>query len=280
MRTVATVTGLRTAVAGWKAGGLRVGLVPTMGNLHDGHLSLIAHAKRLADRVVASVFVNPLQFGPDEDYDAYPRTPRDDETALREAGCDLLYMPSVAEMYPAGETQTRIAVGAVGGLLCGAHRPGHFDGMATVVVKLLNQAAPDVAVFGQKDYQQLVVIRQVVSDLDLPVVIEGAPTVREPDGLAMSSRNRYLDETQREQAPQLQAILRWVARALVSGRRDFAALQDDASERLRGHGFDPDYVEIRTPALAEPGADTDTFVVLAAAHLGRARLIDNLLVET
>lgn len=279
MRTHTTVAAVRSVVADWKARGLRVGFVPTMGNLHEGHLSLVAHAARVADRVVASVFVNPLQFGPGEDFEAYPRTPRRDAAALAAGGCALLYMPAVEEMYPRGETNTRIHVGPLGATLCGAHRPGHFDGMATVVVKLLNQVGPDVAVFGQKDYQQLVLIRQVVADLDLPVAIEGAPTVRERDGLAMSSRNRYLDRSEREVAGGLYQALRRLAEGLTAGRRDFAALEEEAGERLRSQGFAPDYVAVRAPGLGAPQAGCGLFVVLAAARLGKARLIDNLLVE-
>lgn len=279
MRNVVTVAALREVVATWRRAGLRVGFVPTMGNLHAGHLSLIERACALADRVVASIFVNPLQFGPQEDLASYPRTPERDSAALAQAGCDLLFQPGVSEMYPLGETQTRVCVGGLGGELCGAYRSGHFDGMATVVVKLLNQVGPDFAVFGQKDYQQLVVIRQVVADLDLPVEVHVAPTVREPDGLAMSSRNLYLTPHERGLAGGLYATLRELATALIAGDRDFAALGQAAVEKLTQCGFAPDYVEVRAPDLGIPRHEGEQFVVLAAARLGKARLIDNVIVE-
>ncbi len=251
-----------------------------MGNLHEGHLSLVGTARTQADKVIASIFVNPLQFGEGEDFEAYPRTPETDSAALEAAGCDLLFAPGVDEMYPDGPSATRLSVGALGDLLCGAHRLGHFDGMATVVAKLLNIVQPDTAVFGKKDYQQLVVIRRFVKDLDIPVKIVGVPTVREADGLALSSRNRYLDRGERGIAPLLNRVLRETAAALQNGNSDYHALCRDAMDRLRQAGFMPDYVEIRNAAdLAEPAAETSKLVILAAARLGRARLIDNVEVD-
>lgn len=279
MQIVTTAKALRKIVDTWKNDDARVGLVATMGNLHDGHLSLVGRARAGGARVVASIFVNPLQFGPNEDYDAYPRTPDADSSALADAGCDLLYMPAVAEMYPNGPALTRISVGELGAQLCGAHRSGHFDGMATVVIKLLNQVQPDFALFGQKDYQQLVIIRRVVADLDLRVEIEGVPTVREADGLAMSSRNRYLSPSERAVAPQLYRCLRSVAEALADGERDLTRLETEAVLRLERAGFRPDYVAVRAPNLGVPQSGETCFVVMAAARLGNARLIDNVLVE-
>ncbi len=278
MVTVRGVARLRAAIDGWRRDGLRVVLVPTMGNLHAGHLRLVARARELGDRIVTSIFVNPLQFGPAEDYADYPRTLQADCKALEQARCDLVYAPDADEMYPHGTGVTRISVGALGGQLCGAHRIGHFDGMATVVVKLLNQVRPDAAVFGRKDYQQLAVIRQVVRDLDLAVAIHSVDTVREADGLAMSSRNRYLTADERALAPLLYRTLQGVADALAGGDRDFARLTQRATEALRDAGFDPDYVAIRMPDLSLPDDRAERVVILGAARLGEARLIDNLTV--
>ena len=281
MKTVHTVAGVRETVGEWKGGGLRVALVPTMGNLHAGHLRLVERALEGADRVVVSVFVNPLQFGPAEDFEAYPRTPEADARQLESAGADLLYLPSVQVMYPrpAG-AQTRVEVPGLADILCGATRPGHFAGVATVVCKLFNQVQPDVAVFGEKDFQQLMVIRRMVADLDCPVEIVGQETVREADGLALSSRNRYLDEGERKAAPLLQRTLRSVADALRAGRRDFTGLEEEAAARLDAAGFRTDYVSIRrSRALEIPDAGDRGLVVLAAAALGKARLIDNVRLE-
>ena len=279
MKIVHSVAELRAAVDGWRRDGWKIVLVPTMGNLHDGHLRLVARAHELGDKVVTSIFVNPLQFGPAEDYDGYPRTPGADCDALEAAHCDLVYAPAADEMYPHGDAVTRISVGALGAQLCGAHRIGHFDGMATVVVKLFNQVLPDAAVFGRKDYQQLVVIRQVVEDLDFPVAIHSIATVRETDGLAMSSRNRYLEAGERALAPLLYRTLTGVAASLEDGARDYERLTRRASQALRDAGFEPDYVTIRAPDLSAPDETADSIVILAAARLGRARLIDNLTVS-
>ncbi len=262
----------------WRAAGESVALVPTMGNLHAGHLALVARARELGRRVVASVFVNPLQFGPREDYAAYPRTLEADAEQLREHGVDALFVPRLADVYPRPAALTcRVEVPALGAILCGEYRPGHFSGVATVVAKLFNMVVPDVAVFGEKDFQQLLVIRRMVEDLDFPVRIEGLPTVREPDGLALSSRNAYLNAEERARAPQLYATLCTVRDALRAGRRDFAALEHEGLERLRGAGFAPDYLSVRGAADLAPAEDTaPPLVVLAAARLGQARLIDNL----
>jgi pantoate--beta-alanine ligase len=281
MDTVTTVLGVRERVRSARAAGHRVALVPTMGNLHAGHMSLIELARQHASCCVASVFVNPTQFGPNEDFGRYPRTPAEDSRALAAAGCDLLFMPDAGEMYPNGtQAGTRVQVPALAGILEGEHRPGHFDGVATVVLKLFNIVQPDVAVFGQKDFQQLALIRRMVADLTLPVEIVGAPTVRAADGLALSSRNQYLSEAQRAVAPQLAATLRAAAARIATGETDFAALEQEAVRTLEGHGFRPDYVAIRDAGSLEPPAPSARdLVILTAARLGGTRLIDNLLVS-
>lgn len=277
METVTALAALRGAVARFRAAGERVALVPTMGNLHRGHLALVARARAEARRVVVTVFVNPTQFGPGEDFTAYPRTPEADAGLLAAAGCDVLFLPPVAEVYPDGEAgATRVEVPGLSTILCGAFRPGHFAGVTSVVARLFHMVGPDVAVFGDKDYQQLTIIRRMVRDLHMPIRIIGLPTVREPDGLALSSRNQYLTPAERGVAPRLAAVLGEVAAALAAGRRDFAALEADAAAALSAAGFRPDYVAIRRAAdLGEPAAGDAGLVVLAAAWLGRARLIDN-----
>lgn len=278
MKTTGVVADVRENVRGWKEEGLRVGLVPTMGNLHTGHLELVERAADYADRVVTSVFVNPLQFGPGEDFAAYPRTLEADARLVADAGVDLLYAPRVEVMYPSpASEQTRVEVPGLSDILCGASRPGHFSGVATVVLKLFNQVQPDVAIFGEKDFQQLMVIRRMVVDLDSPVEILGVPTVRAADGLALSSRNRYLSAGQRAIAPALYSTLRVVADAVRAGRRDYATLEEEGVERLQAAGFIPDYVSIRRAEdLERPGSDDRELVILAAALLGGARLIDNI----
>jgi pantoate--beta-alanine ligase len=280
VQTLTDLAALRGAVARFRAAGERVAVVPTMGNLHRGHLALVARARAEAERVVVTVFVNPTQFGPGEDFAAYPRTPAADAGVLAAAGCDLLFLPPVAEVYPAGEAgATRVEVPGLSTILCGAFRPGHFAGVTSVVTRLFNMVGPDVAVFGDKDYQQLTIIRRMVRDLHLPVRIVGLPTVREPDGLALSSRNQYLTPAERAVAPRLAAVLGEVATGLGAGRRDFGALEADAQAALVAAGFRPDYVAIRGATdLGDPAAADADLVVLAAAWLGRARLIDNRLV--
>ena len=277
MLTEHTVAELRQRIQRWRNIHQRVALVPTMGNLHAGHLALVKRAHELAERVVVSIFVNPMQFGPKEDFGAYPRTPDADRLQLAVSGVDLLFMPEVDEVYPGGVSEvTRVEVPSLSGTLDGASRPGHFTGVATVVTKLFNMVQPDVAIFGEKDYQQLLVIRRMTADLCLPVEIVGHPTVREPDGLAMSSRNQYLTKSERAQAPLLNYVLRETVLALRGGERDFTALQQQAVQHLEKEGFRPDYVEIRqADSLAAPGAADTRFVVLGAAWLGKARLIDN-----
>jgi len=278
MKRVQTLEALREQVRTWRVGGERVGFVPTMGNLHQGHLELVRQARQAADRVVVSIFVNPLQFGAGEDFSSYPRTLEADAEKLVGADVDLLFAPGVEVMYPRPQSeQTRVEVPGISDILCGASRPGHFAGVATVVCKLFNQVQPDVAVFGEKDFQQLLVIRRMVEDLDMPLEIGGYPTVREADGLARSSRNGYLTTEERVRAPALISTLRMVAEALESGRRDFAAIEQEASALLETAGLKCDYLSIRRAGdLATPDPGDSDLVVLGAAFLGRARLIDNL----
>ena len=277
MQTVARPSELRALVAAWRRNGERIAFVPTMGNLHAGHGSLVGRASELADRVIVSIFVNPLQFGPNEDFAAYPRTPDEDRRVLESLQVDLLFAPEVADIYPRGQESTaRVHVPMIEDILCGAFRPGHFMGVATVVTKLLNIVQPDVAVFGEKDYQQLLIIRRATLDLCMPIEIVGVPTTREPDGLAMSSRNRYLSAQERAAAPAIYAELERARAAIESGSNDFAMLARRGAEALQKAGFRPDYFEIRDAAtLDEPSAESRELVVLTAARMGRARLIDN-----
>jgi len=273
--TVTTVAALRAQVRAWRAGGDTFGLVPTMGALHAGHLSLVRRARALSTRVCATIFVNPMQFAPHEDFGRYPRTPDADARLLRDEGTDLLFLPEVAEMY-APDHATRVRVEGIGDTLDGVFRPGHFEGVATVVTKLLLQALPDVAVFGEKDWQQLQVIRRCVGDLNIPVRIEGAPIVREPDGLALSSRNAYLTPAERAVAPTLHRVLTEVARAVSAGAPSEPACAR-AVAALQATGFGKvDYVTVRDAESLEPSDDASRpRRVLAAAFLGRTRLIDN-----
>ena len=277
MITVTTIAAVREHVARWHAAGERVVFVPTMGNLHAGHVSLIEAAKAHGKRFVSSIFVNPMQFGPNEDFAHYPRTPAQDATMLEKAGCDLMFMPEVAEIYPNGaDNATRIEVPGISNILCGEFRPGHFEGVATVVAKLFHIVDPDVAIFGEKDFQQLTVIRRMVADLCLRVEIVGAPTVRESDGLAMSSRNQYLDATQRQLAPAIYRQLQQALTALRAGERDYAKIEGAGRAALDGLGFKTDYFSVRDARSLLPARpDTKHFVVLTASRLGKARLIDN-----
>jgi len=272
---------LRAALAGWRRAGLRIGFVPTMGNLHEGHLDLVRAAASRVERVVVSIFVNPLQFGPNEDFASYPRTLDDDLTRLAAEDCHLVFCPDEAAMYPRGRASaTRVEVPGLAEILCGKSRPGHFTGVATVVARLFNLVQPDLAVFGEKDWQQLAIIRRMAADLGFPIEILGVPTRREPDGLAMSSRNRYLGPDERRVAPGLYAALRTAVEALRAGQRNFVALQQDGMENLRSAGLEPEYFEIRRPeSLGGPEPADSRLVILSAARLGRARLIDNLVVE-
>lgn len=281
MKTIETLEELREQVRAWRVAGERVAFVPTMGNLHAGHLTLIAEARARASRVVASIFVNPMQFGPAEDLDAYPRTLARDRELLEEAGCDLLFAPGVATVYPRGsEEQTRVEVPGLSDVLCGESRPGHFRGVATVVCKLFNMVQPDVALFGEKDFQQLLVIRRMVEDLAVPVEIVGVPTVRESDGLAMSSRNSYLTPSERARAPALRRVLTQARDSLLAGNAA-ASVEREAEDALREAGLTPDYIRVRTTEDLRPATQTDRdLVILAAAYLGRARLIDNLRLQS
>jgi pantoate--beta-alanine ligase len=279
LETVRTVADLRARIGAWRAAGETIALVPTMGALHVGHGALIEAAHATADRVVASLFVNPTQFGPQEDFAAYPRDEAKDAAFLSHANVDLLYAPTVTEMYPDGFATT-VSVAGLGDGLCGAVRPGHFDGVATVVAKLLTQSGPDLAFFGEKDFQQLVIIRRMAADLDLPVRIEGVPTVREGDGLAVSSRNAYLDPAQRAVAPALHATLRDAARRISEGG-EISAACDEGVAALSGAGFEKvDYFACVDAETLGPWTDRARPArLLAAAHLGRARLIDNIALE-
>ncbi|MCG6860688.1 MAG: pantoate--beta-alanine ligase [Chromatiaceae bacterium] len=280
MELVEKITSLRRRLVPWRRDGEQIALVPTMGNLHAGHLALVREARRTADRALVSIFVNPLQFGPGEDFGSYPRTLDRDRKLLEAEGTDLLFAPQVKAVYPHGqEGQTRVEVPGLSDILCGASRPGHFAGVATVVCKLLNMAQPDVAIFGEKDFQQLLVIQRMVKDLCLPVRVMGLPTVREPDGLAMSSRNGYLTPDERARAPALY-------RALCGARdRLRAGLAADEVERKGGEelvdgGLRPDYFDVRRASDLQPVTTQDEdLVVLTAAYLGKARLIDNLRVS-
>ena len=278
MNTVKTVRELRAAVARARSEGKRIALVPTMGNLHAGHAALVTKAGQRADFVVASIFVNPLQFGPTEDLDKYPRTLAADQEKLLNAGCHLLFAPTVEEMYPDGmDGQTRLHVTGVSEGLCGGSRPGHFDGVATVVCKLFNMVQPDMALFGEKDFQQLAVIRKLVRDLNLPVQIFGEPTVRAEDGLALSSRNGYLNDDQRATAPVLYRTLKQLAEQVRGGSRDYATLLAEGRQQIEQAGLRIDYLEIRESAGLRPATAEDRqLVILVAAFLGTTRLIDNL----
>jgi len=259
----------------WRADHTDLALVPTMGNLHAGHLALVRQARQLAARVVVSIFVNPLQFGPNEDFSRYPRTLARDCELLREAGADIVFAPAAAELLPHPQSY-HVEPPALANELCGAFRPGHFRGVATIVLKLFNIVQPRVALFGQKDYQQLAIIRGMVAELNVPVSIAAGATVRAADGLALSSRNGFLNATERIEAPRLYQTLRAIGDRLVAGERDFTALELAATATLSVHGWRVDYIAIRNPALALPEPGDARFVVLGAAHLGTTRLIDNI----
>jgi pantoate--beta-alanine ligase len=277
MLTTAKIDEIRTRVREWRQKGETVAFVPTMGNLHQGHVSLILEAARRADHVVASIFVNPLQFGKNEDLDAYPRTLGADQQKLTEAGCELLFTPTPELIYPKGlDAQTFVEVPGISDELCGASRPGHFRGVATIVCKLFNIVQPDIALFGRKDYQQLLVIKTMVTDLSLPIEVIGVETVREDSGLALSSRNGYLTEAEKALAPKLKASMDKLAEAIVLGQ-DIDQAISNAKEFLRAAGLEPDYLEVREASSLKPvSSDDKSLVILAAAYLGKARLIDNM----
>lgn len=280
MQVVHTRDELVHQLAEWRQQGDHVALVPTMGNLHPGHLALVDRAREHAERVVVSIFVNPTQFGEGEDYEAYPRTLERDQRRLKKTAAELIFAPDVETMYPFGlDRATRVSVPGLTEHFCGASRPGHFDGVTSVVARLFAMVQPDVAVFGQKDYQQQLVIRHMTTDLSLPISIITGETVRDEDGLALSSRNSYLSDEERAVAPLLYATLSEVVADLENGRRNFADLESDASARLAAAGFEVDYLAIRRAVNLEmPDRDSDDLVVLAAARLGGARLIDNIVV--
>ena len=280
MELVQSKTELREFLDSWRHQREHVAIVPTMGNLHEGHLSLVEIAAEHAERIVVTVFVNPTQFGEAEDFDDYPRTLKRDTQRLKKIKADVLFSPTVDAIYPFGiDKATLVTVPGLTQNLCGASRPGHFDGVTTVVARLFAIVQPDVAVFGQKDYQQQLIIRHMTEDLSLPIRIITAPTVRETDGLTMSSRNQYLDEKEREVAPLLHELLESTGKRLQTGNRDFATLESEAIEQLNAAGFESDYFAIRRAEnLESPDRDCDELVVLAAAQLGKARLIDNVVV--
>ena len=278
MEELSSIDALRKQVLAWRKAGLRVGFVPTMGNLHGGHLTLVDEARRQADRIVVSIFVNPTQFSAGEDFSDYPRTYEADCALLKTKAVDLVFAPSVEALYPDGPSlQTRVDVPRLNDMLCGLSRPGHFTGVATVVAKLFNIVQPDLAVFGLKDYQQLMVIRQMTHDLAWPIEIVGAPIARELSGLAMSSRNAYLSAEQTEQAAVIYQTLTALADRMSQGEADLAPLVQAGLSQLTAAGLNPDYLEIRRAADLEKAQPGDqSLVILVAAHLGRARLIDNL----
>lgn len=278
MITVKSLRELRAAVSRARSEGKRIALVPTMGNLHAGHIALVEKATQRADFVVASIFVNPLQFGANEDLDKYPRTLVADQEKLVGAGCHLLFTPEVEEVYPDGmQQQTRVSVPLVSEGLCGASRPGHFEGVATVVCKLFNMVQPDLALFGEKDFQQLAVIRKLVRDLNLPIQVMGEPTVRAADGLALSSRNGYLNESQRALAPLLYRTLQQLAEEIRRQPSAQSTLLAAARQQLEDAGLRPDYLELRETVRLREVQDSDRqLVLLAAVYLGTTRLIDNL----
>jgi pantoate--beta-alanine ligase len=280
VQLISTAEALREQLNVWRRTGDHVALVPTMGNLHGGHLSLASLAREHAERVVVSVYVNPTQFAEGEDFDTYPRTVERDKRRLQRVKADIMFAPDTDTMYPFGVgNATTVSVPVLTDEFCGSSRPGHFDGVTSAVSRLFALVQPDVAVFGQKDFQQQLVIRRMVADLNIPVEIVVAETVREDDGLALSSRNQYLSEVERDIAPTLFSTLHAIAHELQAGKRNFEELERQASATLQDAGFEPEYVGIRRAAnLDPPDRDSDELVILAAAQLGKARLIDNIIV--
>ncbi len=279
MRTVVTAAVLRQSILAWKQGHKNIAFVPTMGKLHAGHLALVERAGICAEKVVCSIFVNPLQFDSEEDLRTYPRTPEQDLRALQKADVDLVFMPKYEEIY-SEDTTVKIPANPLRQQLCGEFRPGFFDGIAEVVTRLLHVVTPDVAVFGEKDYQQLIIIKQLVRDLGLPIRLEQVATQREEDGLACSSRNVHLSAAEREQAPRLYAVLTGMKEQIVCGNRQFSRLENQGMEQLKAAGFQPDYIAIRAAEdMENPARDTDFLVILAAAWLGKTRLVDNVLLR-
>ena len=281
MITVYNLDDLRREVAVWKLEGHSIALVPTMGNLHEGHLSLLNQARAIADHSVASIFVNPIQFGKGEDYEHYPSTLDEDSRKLSDNGVDLLFAPDLKQLYPGGtDSDTRITVPELSNILCGEFRPGHFSGVATVVMKLLINVQPDVALFGEKDYQQLLVIQRMVRDLCVPVEIMGVPITREPDGLAMSSRNSYLNEAERRKSPLIYRVLQEAAEKLRTSGESLKTIEAAGMQKLTDAGFRPEYFSIRRSCdLGLPREVDEELSILTAAWLGSARLIDNIKIK-
>ncbi|MBL4631004.1 MAG: pantoate--beta-alanine ligase [Paraglaciecola sp.] len=278
MQIITDILDLREIRRTWQSSAKVIAFVPTMGNLHQGHLNLVREAKKNADIVVVSIFVNPMQFGPDEDLDAYPRTLENDKSLLENLGVDVLFMPQVSDIYARGlEQQTFVEVPGLSYMICGASRPGHFRGVATIVCKLFNMVQPNLAFFGEKDFQQLQVIKAMVTDLSMNLKVFGVATTRESDGLAMSSRNQYLKEEERKLAPTLYKKMHELVDEIYAGRRDYSKLLQGYKLQLSELGFNPDYLEIRNiESLLQPGHEDQQLVLLAAAFLGKTRLIDNL----
>jgi len=281
LKVISDRAALREQLKEWRDAGDHIALVPTMGNLHDGHMSLLRLARENAERLVVSIFVNPTQFEDSDDFERYPRTLERDKRHLKRAKTDLLFVPDVETIYPFGtDAATSVSVPVLTEELCGIGRPGHFDGVTSVVSRLFSLVQPDVAVFGQKDYQQQLVIRRLAEDLHLPVRIIAAPTVRDDDGLALSSRNQHLTDEERAVAPVLFQVLSETGKALQEGNDHYAELEEAATRHLEAAGFAPEYVSIRRAEnLAPPDRESDELVVLAAARLGKARLIDNVMVS-
>lgn len=278
MKIINSVPALRAQISAWRQNGERIAFVPTMGNLHNGHLKLVDVAKSRADRVIVSIFVNPMQFGKNEDLDSYPRTLEADCAGLTAHGADAVFTPTPELMYPRGlEVQSFVEVPLLGDLHCGASRAGHFRGVSTIVCKLFNLVQPDIACFGQKDYQQLAIIRQMVTDLSMPIEIIGVPTERAADGLALSSRNGYLNAGQRATAPKLYQLLQQLRAQILAGNHDYRSLEQHTKQQLSAAGFTPDYIDISDQTdLTLASSAEQKKVVLAAAWLGSTRLIDNL----
>lgn len=281
MIVVDSIASLRALTGDWKRSGQTVGFVPTMGNLHDGHLKLVKRAKSHNDKVIVSIFVNPMQFGANEDLDAYPRTIDEDKAKLIADGADAVFLPSVSDMYPAGlDVQTYVEVPGISDVLCGASRPGHFRGVATVVSKLFNMVQPDDAFFGEKDYQQLQVIRTMVRDLSMAVTVHGVPTEREASGLAMSSRNGYLSAQEKATASLIYKAMQQMQADIEQGNTDFVAIEKNAIAELEQHGFKNDYIRIVNAQTFMPANPDDSHIVIVVAlFMGKTRLIDNLQIK-
>jgi len=271
------ISPLREKINQWKQQGLTVALVPTMGNLHSGHIVLVAEAKKLADKVVVSIFVNPIQFDKKKDLQAYPHTLDEDKEKLASVACDLVFTPSVADIYPDGEATTRVEVPVLGVILEGKSRIGHFSGVSTIVNKLFNMVMPDISIFGQKDFQQLMLVQRMVLDLNMPIKVIGLSTVRESDGLAMSSRNSYLTMAERRIAPLFYQQLKTIVKAVENGNKDFKGLQQSVAEKLNASGFIADYIEVREAKNLQTASINDfNLVLLGSVWLGKTRLLDNI----